>query len=637
MLITKFILSTTLLGFISNYAAVDASSSIRGTSAVHGRILEKDQSGTFLEEEIDNGDYVAEKDASGKKKPQHTINIELENGRIYTLENVDPMFTESKSGKGLKSGRGKITIGQGAIISGGSIDLQGGAPEVIEEEEEAGGKSGKHGEEEVKGKSGKYRNDGGRHLEDDAQKRNLIELDRSFYDSPTLGEKTVLAIRVEARDGAYSDTEEHLSQRVFGTGSSDDDMNLVSQYKACSYNKLNFVKATHRLVSNGVKTIKLTESITQGREIVRNAITVKINQEFRVSSPSLLADHVIYCLPKGTWNNTASAYVNHWLSVYNDHNCNIPTVLLHEVGHNLGFRHSRDGGVDYEDRTGLMGYTYSGLNGPRMCLNGAKSYQSGWYHDATKTITPMITPAGNGNTCFIGRLYGVAEYEAGNSDKTVIIKINDYREGKDSYFVAFNRALRMNYGTQEGRNSVIITKARGEGENASPSELIAKLNPLGKFAFRNFAGTGKKLVVEVVSRRARFPEVRIQLAGEQCEGTFPPTPSPKPACIGNKKAIQVNVRTDEYSDETSWSLTHTCSGTLVGKADIDTLSSSRSYSNVYCVHDVGEYRFTIEDSYSDGLCCHWGSGSYSVEYDGAVVAAGGRFRDTASAVFGSCP
>ena len=38
----------------------------------------------------------------------------------------------------------------------------------------------------------------------------------------------------------------------------------------------------------------------------------------------------------------------------------------------------------------------------------------------------------------------------------------------------------------------------------------------------------------------------------------------------------------------------------------------------------GCYRFTINDSYGDGICCSYGNGSYSVSYDGVVMGSGGQ-------------
>ena len=46
-----------------------------------------------------------------------------------------------------------------------------------------------------------------------------------------------------------------------------------------------------------------------------------------------IADYVILCLPPGTLGGwIAYAYINSWLSVYNDNWCRYPSAQLHEVG-----------------------------------------------------------------------------------------------------------------------------------------------------------------------------------------------------------------------------------------------------------------------------------------------------------------
>ena len=40
---------------------------------------------------------------------------------------------------------------------------------------------------------------------------------------------------------------------------------------------------------------------------------------------------------------------------------------------------------------------------------------------------------------------------------------------------------------------------------------------------------------------------------------------------------------------------------------------------------VGGYRFTILDTFGDGICCGFGAGSYSLSVDGVEVGAGGEF------------
>ena len=81
-------------------------------------------------------------------------------------------------------------------------------------------------------------------------------------------------------------------------------------------------------------------------------------------------DHVMLCLPPGTSGSwIAYAYVNSWLSVYNNQWCNYVSGQMHgkynviffhdsnirniEIGHNLNLAHSGETST-YDDQTGMV-------------------------------------------------------------------------------------------------------------------------------------------------------------------------------------------------------------------------------------------------------------------------------------------
>jgi len=113
----------------------------------------------------------------------------------------------------------------------------------------------------------------------------------------------------------------------------------------------------------------------------------------------------------------------------------------------------------------------------------------------------------------------------------------------------------------------------------------------------------------------------------------PPTPAPTP-CI--RDSLKVLITTDNYPLETSWKLTNNCNGgeELSKSAGFYT-SQNTEYGTEECV-PAAEYTFEISDSYGDGICCGYGSGSYSVEYKGNEVASGGQFGQSQSTIFGTC-
>jgi hypothetical protein len=115
----------------------------------------------------------------------------------------------------------------------------------------------------------------------------------------------------------------------------------------------------------------------------------------------------------------------------------------------------------------------------------------------------------------------------------------------------------------------------------------------------------------------------------------PTTPAPTPGGTCSTNTFVLELTTDNYGSETSWTLKK-ADGTLL--EDGNGYSSNTNYNVPVCVED-GCYEFTITDSYGDGICCSYGSGSYTLKLNGNVVGTGGEFAtiDTKSFCAGSTP
>ena len=145
--------------------------------------------------------------------------------------------------------------------------------------------------------------------------------------------KKVLVLRVIAQDARTTATETELADDIFGA--SGDAVNLQSQYKACSYDQLQFNAVTSNTAvgSDGVYTVYLPTTAIIGNSdqtILWKAVNVAWTQ---LGTLTDIADHVMVCLPPGTnggW--IAYAYINHWLSAYNDDWCGYPSAQIHEIG-----------------------------------------------------------------------------------------------------------------------------------------------------------------------------------------------------------------------------------------------------------------------------------------------------------------
>jgi len=121
------------------------------------------------------------------------------------------------------------------------------------------------------------------------------------------------------------------------------------------------------------------------------------------------------------------------------------------------------------------------------------------------------------------------------------------------------------------------------------------------------------------------------------------SPSPTFQCP-DKTAIKIEVKTDEYPWETSWSVANKCNGDVEKSVPFYTYDEELFlYSTRWCLSETEAiWNFTIEDIGSggegDGLCCRYGDGYYNITVGGEVVGSGAEFTRSASHVFGSgCP
>lgn len=104
--------------------------------------------------------------------------------------------------------------------------------------------------------------------------------------------------------------------------------------------------------------------------------------------------------------------------------------------------------------------------------------------------------------------------------------------------------------------------------------------------------------------------------------------APPIGCVG--ASVDLTIVLDNYPSETTWTL-KTSGGT--------TVASGGPYSNQgatvtenFTLTD-GDYTFTINDSYGDGICCSYGNGSYTLESGGVTIVTGGAFGSSEATDF----
>jgi len=101
--------------------------------------------------------------------------------------------------------------------------------------------------------------------------------------------------------------------------------------------------------------------------------------------------------------------------------------------------------------------------------------------------------------------------------------------------------------------------------------------------------------------------------------TLEPTQSPTEPCL----IFEVEVETDDYGGETSFSLMDEDKNIYLSEGPFE---SSESYDFSTCLPD-GRYKFVIFDSDGDGMCCENGKGSYKLLLNGSTLTpTNGKFE-----------
>lgn len=117
---------------------------------------------------------------------------------------------------------------------------------------------------------------------------------------------------------------------------------------------------------------------------------------------------------------------------------------------------------------------------------------------------------------------------------------------------------------------------------------------------------------------------------------FAPTPSPTIDCGSCDFTLNLNLLTDNYPQETSWSLrseTDDCPMSILGGGYTSQLTTYTEVVSTQLCRDA-QYKFTMRDSANDGICCGYGSGNYALDIDGiSLHSSDGNFGSADEVTF----
>ena len=120
----------------------------------------------------------------------------------------------------------------------------------------------------------------------------------------TKGTRSVLVVRIEAKDVSTTPSEEDLAREVFGitdsTGATDT-WNVRNAIDQCSYGKLKLEPAQNTGVNNGVYTVTIDQNAKGASNTdIRNAALNELRSHFGTNNLNALHDHFMLCMPPGT-------------------------------------------------------------------------------------------------------------------------------------------------------------------------------------------------------------------------------------------------------------------------------------------------------------------------------------------------
>jgi len=442
------------------------------------------------------------------------------------------------------------------------------------------------------------------HFPPDAQVRlsSISKAAAATNQVPKFGTLKTLVVRVIDRNGDGPDANStKLENDIFGDG-----VCLKTQMEACSYGKLKIqpFQGTSQSgigILNGIVDLEVdfdpSDQDPDFLYIVRNGCGEKLGgfDEF---------DIVMFCVPPGVWDWSASANVGLKFTWYNNNACNLPSFQMHEVGHNLGLDHSGiDGKGKYADRMGYMGSS-DRREDTRKCYNPAKSYQLGWYSDKVKSVNPLN---GKGTRQFL--LNGISDYKK-NENALVGLRLNQISQD-ESYFVGFNRADGINKDTdRETKDQVFIVRKSGLPEDRGLSWRVGALKLGQSHEIENFDGV-RNITVRYLGL-INDSDVTVQIIDPE----DPPSPP------GKCETFTIEVTTDLHPKDNSWYIMDAEGIGMHVDSFLTYTETKIKYVHKVCLpmRKVSKkYKFTIYDSYGDGL---GRGGSYEIfdEDDNVIVS-----------------
>lgn len=105
-----------------------------------------------------------------------------------------------------------------------------------------------------------------------------------------------------------------------------------------------------------------------------------------------------------------------------------------------------------------------------------------------------------------------------------------------------------------------------------------------------------------------------------------------PNANANCSAVDLTLTVDNYPEETTWEIKDETGKVIQSGGDYRDVTDGTTLVETFCL-SPGCYTFIILDSYGDGICCGYGSGSYEVSDASGILVSGATFKESEQHTF----
>jgi Gametolysin peptidase M11 len=282
--------------------------------------------------------------------------------------------------------------------------------------------------------------------------------------------RSVLVIRIiTGSDSDGSITENEINNVLFYEAT---EITVQKQMQLCSAGRVQFQP-------QGIITAQVNLGGNVKVEAWTEAASEKVMKDHYRSTDTLtgykeqlrkVADHILFILPESFAgkNFVANAEIGRPICVFTYEWLASLSAYMHEMGHNLGLRHSGKGSaLPYADNTGYMGISNPKAYGPRKCYNAAQHWGLNWYDSKRISLVGMDISS----RPVVLQVAAFVDHDKIGSDYTVLVQLNA------NTYLQFNRAKSYNVDTDMLQDQIVVISDPGD-KTVLIGGLVATSNTL---------------------------------------------------------------------------------------------------------------------------------------------------------------